>query len=60
MHFINLMVNYLCRKYGVSIHNFTRKLSRSISYLKFNNTEWYNLNSYCYTKHTQKMVLHRD
>ena len=34
MHLTNLMVNYLYRKYGVPIHNFTRKWSRGTSYLK--------------------------
>ena len=33
MHFINLMVNYLDRKYGVSINNFSENLIRGSSHL---------------------------
>ena len=35
MHLINLIVNYLYRKYGVPLHIFFENWSRGTSYLKF-------------------------
>ena len=35
MHLINLMVNYLYRKYGVPIYDFTREWTRVTRYLKY-------------------------
>ena len=37
MHFINLLVNYLDRKYGVPINNFYENLTRGTSHLIFMN-----------------------
>ena len=38
MHLINIMVNYLYRKYGVHMHIYTRKLARGTSHLKKKNS----------------------